>query len=822
MGRFKEIPDWCLLALIWQVLEKVSLVALTDLRSHSDGEVLSRSPRCFAGRDLASVAANIIESYVILGGNAFPSACASMLAKILDLIVGNVNNRGLRSTLLVFDILIQVLEKLNQILGGDNIYSTGFHHEGTIPTEELRKRQVILHVVVGVLASLFPNERIILPCNTLRRRKLPLDVCQNPEQFQHEQGMIKWTHELRLCTEALYIVLFETHSQVAIVLSVFNHFTEGRCLYFIVTSVVIAATRACGGIHSPGGYEWMPSFCNRNCSRHAISRMLLMELLHMFYGALSHELTNDHPNMRIIHRKVAQLLGQWVSEIEDDTKRAVYYALIRLLQDKDLAVRPVARWFFILKMQTFQSKILPIFFQSVGISKPNGSNISVGRIATTTDPALRCCNPLIWEESSGESLLQIQISNALRIFVAVSGQKSPICHNMRWPTLQRGIDIKSPDELNLLEDGMLVSNNHIAVMGSYINACSINGPQLLECFPCLLEILERSFDHLQVTVNNIESYVILGGNAFLSALASTPAKILDLIVRNVNDGGFLSTLLDIVFPPGGAAIGQQCSSGAKLFAVYLLASLYRKAATIGCFSWIWQKLIVMCLSGGDDYVPSKTAVKVSIAAILAWILIMNTSYLAQLASEPSLFVTSPECGISNRRECSSVFGWHMVGEGRPLVDHVTSIQRKTIGLVALSIILTLRVPQVLEKLDRILSVCTSVLMGGNDEFSEEESRSHQSDVIGGLSKRESYNSVIGRMPPGAFAQLKQTPNDSVNSVEEVGILVLNSRTECPRLLGPVVASILQEAVNGFPAAVTEISPGMLLMELQHMYLRIQF
>lgn len=86
------------------------------------------------------------------------------------------------------------------------------------------------------------------------------------------------------------------------------------------------------------------------------------------------------------------------------------------------------------------------------------------------------------------------------------------------------------------------------------------------------------------------------------------------------------------------------------------------------------------------------------------------------------------------------------------VDNVSSIQRKTYGL-ALSIILTLRLPQVLNKLDQILryeltmnsvshllcdswmilflrydlkmiliytcSVCTTVILGGNDDLAEE-------------------------------------------------------------------------------------------------------
>ncbi|KAK1397078.1 hypothetical protein POM88_006941 [Heracleum sosnowskyi] len=37
---------------------------------------------------------------------------------------------------------------------------------------------------------------------------------QNPESFHHEQDSVLWSEKLRPCAEALYIVLFETHSQL--------------------------------------------------------------------------------------------------------------------------------------------------------------------------------------------------------------------------------------------------------------------------------------------------------------------------------------------------------------------------------------------------------------------------------------------------------------------------------------------------------------------------------------------------------------------------------------------------------------------------------
>lgn len=48
-------------------------------------------------------------------------------------------------------------------------------------------------------------------------------------------------------------------------------------------------------------------------------------------------------------------------------------------------------------------------------------------------------------------------------------------------------------------------------------------------------------------------------------------------------------------------------------------------------------MIVICLTG-DDRIPISTAVKASSAATLARILVTNTNFLAQLASESSLLV----------------------------------------------------------------------------------------------------------------------------------------------------------------------------------------
>ncbi|XP_040867638.1 importin-11 isoform X3 [Glycine max] len=562
-------------------------------------------------------------------------------------------------------------------------------------TLELMKKN-ISSAVGGVLTSLLPTERIVHLCNVLISRYFVLTASdleewyRNPESFHHEQDMVQWTEKLRPCAEALYIVLFETNSQLLgpVVVSLLQESMNNCPTPVTEITPALLLKDAAYGATAYVYYE--------------LSNYLSFK--DWFNGALSLELSNEHPNLRIIHRKVAVILGQWVSEIKDDTKRPVYCALIRLLQGKDLSVRLAACRSLCLHIEdaNFSERefvdLLPICWDSCfklfeevqefdsKVQILNLISILIGHVSEVIPFANKLVQffQKVWEESSGESLLQIQLLVALRNFVVALGYQSPICYNILLPILENGIDINSPDELNLLEDSMLLWEATLSHAPSMV-------PQLLQYFSRLVEIMERNFDHLQVAVNIIEDYIILGGNNFLSMHATNIAKILDLVIGNVNDKGILSVLpvVDIL---------------------------------IQCFPMDVPPLISSTLQ----------------------------------------------------------------------VDNVSSIQKKTIGL-ALSIILTLRLPQVLDKLDQILSVCTSVILGRNDDLTEEESsgdissstspdegtipskefRKRQikfSDRINQLSLEdcvrenlqtcaaihgESFNAAMSSMHPSAFAQLKQ-------------------------------------------------------------------
>ncbi|KAL6550334.1 hypothetical protein OROMI_020822 [Orobanche minor] len=63
-----------------------------------------------------------------------------------------------------------------------------------------------------------------------------------------------------------------------------------------------------------------PDRCIKYLDRYVLEGRIIM-VEKRSNGALSIELTTNNPNMRIIHRKGALILGQWVSEIRDDTRK---------------------------------------------------------------------------------------------------------------------------------------------------------------------------------------------------------------------------------------------------------------------------------------------------------------------------------------------------------------------------------------------------------------------------------------------------------------------------------------------------------------------
>lgn len=636
------------------------------------------------------------------------------------------------------------------------------------------RKQHISTVIADMLVAVLPSERAVLLCNILIRRYFIFSTkdleewYQNPESFHHEQDMIQWTEKLRPCAEALYIVLFENNRQV---------------LAPVVVTILHEAMHG----SPPSDIEITPGMLLKDAAYSAAGHVYYelsnyLNFDNWFQGSLVKEISNEHPNMRIIHRKIALILGQWVSEIKGDTRKLVYHALIRLLQGDDIAVRLAAcrSLCYLVEDSNFCQQdffnLLPMFwslcFKLVDDVQEFDSKVQILNLISVLiehvgEKIFPFASQLvdffykIWEESAGENLLQIQLLAAIRNLVCSLGYQSSCCYNMLLPILKSGTDINNPETLSLLEDSILLWEATLCHAASIV-------PQLLDLFPNLVSIMERSFEHLKVAVDIIEDYLIFSGTEFLNRHASDVAKLLDGIVANVNDKGILSTLpiIDI-----------------------LIQSFPAEAPPL--ITGVIQKLIVLCLSGEDDHNPSRTSVRTFSGAILARLLVMNTDFLARLASDPSIAHALQQAGLSINQNVLLC----LVDLWIDKIDNATSMQKKAYAL-ALSIILTLRVPEVIDKLEDILSVCTTVLLGESKETGEDDSSTSSawssnetfgfdgvpskelrrrqikdSDPIKQLSLENmlrenlnacasfhgeaTFNSAISRIHPSALSQIKQ-------------------------------------------------------------------
>lgn len=623
----------------------------------------------------------------------------NVLPPILEFCLNKIINP--EQTLSSFDgFLIQCMVLVKSVLESKEYKPNPSGHVCNESSDSLEQRKRSVYTaVVDMVSAVLPNDHVVLLCNILIRKyfiytsKDLAEWYQNSESFHHEQDMLQWTEKLRPCAEALYIVLFENYGTLLapVVVSILQEATIGSPpLETDISSAVLlkdAAYSAAGHVY----YE-LSAYLNIN---------------DWFNGSLSVELSNDHPNMRIIRRRIVLILGQWVSEIKGDCRKLVYHALIRLLQDHDIAVRLAAcrsLCYFVQDSSSFEQDFFDLLSTCWSLcfklaedveefdSKLQVLNLIsvlieyVGHMITPFACQLVNFFQKMWEESIGESLLQIQLLAALRIFVCSLGYQSYICYNMLLPILQKGIDVGNPDALNLLEDSVLLWESVLSHATSIV-------PPLLDLFPSLVTIVERSFDHLQVAVDIIEDYIIFSGVVFLNQHASSVSILLDFIFGNVNERGLVSTipLLDILI---------QCF---PLDAPPLI-------------SGVLQKLTLLCLNGEDDGSTFRTTVRTLSGAVLARLFVMNTNYLAHLTSEPSLRVALQQVGFSINQDILLC----LVDVWIDKIDNATSIQRKACAS-ALCIALALRVPEVIDKLDAILSVCTSVILGGGKDTEEDSS-----------------------------------------------------------------------------------------------------
>jgi hypothetical protein len=596
----------------------------------------------------------------------------------------------------------------------------------------------------AILMSLLDNRRLVLLCEVLVRRYFllkPVDLeewVQDSELFHHEQDLVQAKDKLRPCAEALYLALFESHREL---------------LAPVVVSILEQASDGCPPSAPGTDIRITPALLLKEASYNAVGAAYYdlhdyIDFKSWWEGALVHEMSNLHPNGRILRRKVAWLVGKWVNKIKGELRKPVYTALMRLLADGDLAVQLAVCFslqnliddvhFYEEEFVEYVPTCLGLLIQFMQNAQEFDSKLQIFNLVSLIidrlgEKIVPCVEkilallPRVWQDSEGQSLLQIQVMLALQRLLVALGPRSSICYDILFPILQYSTDVNQPDELNMLEDGM-------QLWQTTLRTAPVMVPTLMDLFPHLVSVMELNFEHLQAAMCIIESYILLGGADYLRLHASGVVKVFEIVVGNVKEKGMLCTLPVIdsliqCFPMDAPAL----------------------------LEGILQKLLILVVSGHDD----GDLVKASAGAVLARVFVQNNAFFASFASQPSLSLALRQSGAAVSEQ-SALFIFFDAWLDK--VDSLTSLCKRKLCALALCILLTVGQPQVLDRLVQILSVCTSVLNeteedfndgASGDYYSSEEARSMGPIVSEDSRKRQVVIAdPIGKVPLALFLKEK--------------------------------------------------------------------
>lgn len=291
------------------------------------------------------------------------------------------------------------------------------------------------------------------------------------------------------------------------------------------------------------------------------------------HNSLLNEAADASPGARPLRREAIKLLAAWTSKLTRDDRPPVYRALISALGDHDPAIHLAAAaalhalvddWEF---DETQFAEYVPTCFQLLaGILQEVGEfeaqveifaliNLIIDRLgegAAAYATGLLSLLPSVWESAEGQSLLRIQVMLALQRLVHALGPECPVTYPVLLPVLSVATDPSQPDELNLMEDGLLlwfVALRHAPAPH----------PGLIAPLPHLLSAMEGSTEHIGVGSRILVSCLLMDGREVLAAHGPRIAAILAGFIGNVKERGMLCLLpvMDLViqiFPAEGPTL----------------------------------------------------------------------------------------------------------------------------------------------------------------------------------------------------------------------------------------------------------------------------
>eukprot|EP00026_Physarum_polycephalum_P001064 Phypoly_transcript_01065.p1 GENE.Phypoly_transcript_01065~~Phypoly_transcript_01065.p1 ORF type:complete len:971 (+),score=137.37 Phypoly_transcript_01065:1-2913(+) len=386
------------------------------------------------------------------------------------------------------------------------------------------------------LAQVLISQYFVLSSEELK------DWNDNPEEFIRELEADAWRFSRKPCAENLFMTLLQQNEQTVTQLVV--DFLQHVLKEPLTSDGAFLLREAIYNAIGLGQYELSLTI---NCG----------DLYNNIFLA---ELQNPDPRGKILRRRIAWLLGNWVSNIKDEMRGSVYRTLVQLMVDPDLAVALTSAealrslvddvHFHVEQFKEFVDPTIAAVFRILGACQDSDTQLRVLRVISVMIEQLgehvkhHATNIIqslgaLWTVSCNMqlNLLKSSIVRTLTSLVHAIGSdpSAQSAHTAILPVVNYSSHYNSADSVYLLEDGLLL---WLAVL-SHANASS---PALLSLFPHLPEILDNTLEHLEVCMKILETYLLLGMTEFMHLHAASVADTFLKLIGNVSDEGTMFVL----------------------------------------------------------------------------------------------------------------------------------------------------------------------------------------------------------------------------------------------------------------------------------------
>ncbi|KAI8899690.1 armadillo-type protein [Globomyces pollinis-pini] len=263
------------------------------------------------------------------------------------------------------------------------------------------------------------------------------------------------------------------------------------------------------------------------------------------------ESERKHDDLKIIRKRIANLLGQWVSvKCSKESRPFVYQILLSLLHsNEDIVVRLTAVNSLKLAVDDFDFELERFnpFFQPFvdGImvllkdvedfdSKMKIINCLIvmiermdGNIYQSIQPLVQLL-PNLWDASEGQNMFRVSIVTVIAKLVKTYRTESYQLHEIVVSVLSQSLDITKPGHVYLLEEGLELW------LVTMQNCPPEYAARLFDLFPIGISLLEFGTDSMKRVLHILEAYIVLSPSMSLQNFSIPIVTSLTTMLTNAS------------------------------------------------------------------------------------------------------------------------------------------------------------------------------------------------------------------------------------------------------------------------------------------------